>query len=293
MKSTFALLVLALLACTAVQAVHMEEEELDLAATEPSDDSSLLETQWDWVQKYEIEEIPRNRRNRTARAVDPDYPLPANMTIPDVNLEKPIIWKSKQWKKRRADAPIIGGPKNKNFTRVKTTLNLYGGQVEFKKGRTRRGCPCKYKVHNKYRYDHEYYPKKLKHKRRHCGCHKKKDKKPKLPPVLPEYYPHKRKYNATKLHKKPCKKKPTHRVRLVPEYYPPKPCAKGTKCWWKKHKAWCIKHGIPLGKKRLFKKKITPEYYPKKVLTKQERHAKRLIAKGINPYAAPAAPVAA
>jgi len=141
---------------------------------------------------------------------DPNAKIPANMTIPDLRLNKPIIYERPLPKHHPdRDLPIIGSlPKNTTLKKIPVTKNLYGGMVEWKRGITKFGCPCKHRSKKKYRYDAEYKPRKHKGKKRHCRCHKK-HRKPKLPPVLPEYYPKKKKHTNLKKFKKILQEK-TH-----------------------------------------------------------------------------------
>jgi len=209
---------------------------------------------------------------------DPNAPIPANMSIPDIRLNKPIIYEPKLHRNHPdRDLPLIGKLEKKHLKlkKINITTNLYGGVVEWKRGITKFGCPCKHRKKNKFRYDAEYKPRKNKHKKR-CRCHRK-HRKPKLPPVLPAYYPKRH----SKKHKKVCVKRRRHRKhKVAPEYYPKR----------KHHKKFSIKKHIKKCLRKFRPKKISPEYYPSKKLNRKQRHAEWLRERGINPATPNAAP---
>jgi len=193
--------------------------------------------------------------------------VPANITTPAqrnaTKLVQPIIWSGPR--SRDPGVPLTGKPP-KHLKKAHVTKHIFGGAVEFIKGKTRGGCPCKIRAKEKHRYDVELRdrPRKV----RSCRCRKgKKGKKAKrrIPPVIAALYPthHRRggrkgrkgrkarkgkKGKKGRKSRKGCKK--PKREMIKPEY---RPRARKEK---KAHP--CKKDG----KKK--KHHVTPEFYPSK-----------------------------
>jgi len=142
-----------------------------------------------------------------------------------------------------SDEPLTGKLPS-NLTKPHITEHIYGGAVEFRKGRDNNGCPCKEVKPEKYRYDTEFKAEKAKKTKCSCGK-KKKGKKSKFPPIVAALYPKKNKSKKTK----PCAKTPKKKVeKIAPEYRAAKPKAP--------KKAPCAKPTAPKNAT------IAPEFYP-------------------------------
>lgn len=182
---------------------------------------------------------------------------PAIMTPPADNLKKPIIFApAPAANSTDADAPLTGAAPA-NLKKAVVTENLYGGAIEFVKGRDHHGCPCRKQLPEKFRYDTQFKAEKKTHKKHHCGCGKKKATKPEdaLPPVIAQLRPRHKKHKKAAPCAKPVAAAP--KPQIAPEYYPKKvkkvaaaPCAK------------------PVAAKPAT---IAPEFYP----TRAERRARR------------------
>jgi hypothetical protein len=251
MRTVAFVLFMALLAATAVSALRTE-----VRLREPTAEMELVD------ESSFVEQAP-------VAAPAPLVPaepvsVPANTTKPAANLKKPIIFLNRTHTPKDPSEPLTG-PVPKKLKKAAISKNIYGGAVHWKKGRDRNGCPCKRQVAEKYRYDAQYKPEKVKFSTK-CCCKKKKNKKPKLPPVVAELYPKKpkkhrkggkngKKGNKGKKGKKgkkhhPCAKPKAKKPKIAPEYYPAKP---------KKHK----KKKAPCHKKAPKKNAtVTPEFYP-------------------------------
>lgn len=184
---------------------------------------------------------------------------PAIMTPPADNLKKPIIFApAPAANSTDADAPLTGAAPA-NLKKAVVTENLYGGAIEFVKGRDHHGCPCRKQLPEKFRYDTQFKPEK-KARKHHCGCGKKPAPKPEdaLPPVIAQLRPRHKKHK--KVAAAPCAKPVAAPApaQIAPEYYPKKvkkvaaaPCAKP----------------VAAAKPAT----VAPEFYP----TRAERRARR------------------
>jgi hypothetical protein len=169
--------------------------------------------------------------------------VPAVMTKPSDNLKKPIIFAPTPAPNTpEADAPIFGVVPEK-FKKSAVSENIFGGVVEWTKGRTPQGCRCRQQVPEKYRYDAQF--KKERPQLTACGCPvpapKPEDALPPIiaklkrerPPVqnvtcpivkapvptkiVPQYYPYKRRKDVPKPCPAPTPAKP---VTIQPKFYP-------------------------------------------------------------------------
>lgn len=178
-----------------------------------------------------------------------DTYTPAIMTKPADNLKKPIIFAPKPAAgSADADAPLTGAAPA-GLVKAVVTANLYGGAIEFKKGRDANGCPCKKQLPEKFRYDTQFRAAAKAAPASKCGCAPKPAPKPEdaLPPVIAQLRAEPKKVAAPA----PCAKKVAAPAApsVAPEYYPkkakvaaPAPCAKP------------VAAAAPA--------KITPEFYP-------------------------------
>lgn len=192
------------------------------------------------------------------------------------SLKKPIIFSPPVAPNSPdADAPLTGAPP-KNLKKSVVTEHIFGGAVEFKASRTRGGCPCRKQLPEKFRYDTEFKPERVKQPRCPCARRKRKhSKKGKLPPVIAALYPDRNatlfRANATA----PClKANVTAPVveKIAPQYYPKRPSRRALKKALAAKKAACAKNAEALKKKR---ETITPAFYPPRPVKKSRKHGKK------------------
>jgi len=189
-----------------------------------------------------------------------DISAPAIIGPAGAGFSKPIIFApTPAAGSADADAPLTGAAPA-TLKKAVITTNLYGGAIEFTKGRDNSGCPCRKQLPQKYRYDAQFKKDAPAAPAGPCGCAKPAPKpEDALPPVIAQLRPKKVKAAAPA----PCAKAPAAPapVQIAPEYYPKKakkvaaaPCAKPVAA-------------APA--------KITPEFYP----TRAERRAKKAARK--------------
>jgi hypothetical protein len=191
-----------------------------------------------------------------------DEYTPAIMTPAPSTLKKPIIFApAPPAGTTDADAPLFGAPPT-NLKKANISENIYGGVVEFAKGRDGRGCRCRKQLPEKYRYDAQF--KKDVVPTTPCGCPivapKPEDK---LPPVIARLYPVPKNTTNTTA---PCPKPEPVVVKIAPKYYPKRqgPRALARAAAAAALAANCTKPApAPVH--------ITPKFYP----TRSERRARR------------------
>jgi hypothetical protein len=152
--------------------------------------------------------------------LNPPKTYPAIMTKPADNLKKPIIFDPTRHGTKGVvtDEPLMGTPPAA-LKKSAVSTNIFGGAIEYVRGRhPQTGCACRKQKPEKFRYDTEFKPEKVKQPRR-CGC-KKKEKKPLIPPVIPEMKPVPPKVKKGKL--VPCAKPAKKKETIAPEYKPKK-----------------------------------------------------------------------
>jgi len=150
-------------------------------------------------------------------------PVPAIMTKPAKTLTKPIIFSpTPAVGSVDVDAPLFGAPPA-NLKKANVSENIYGGVIEFTKGRDHHGCKCRKQLPEKFRYDAQFKPDAPVLKFTKCGCPIKAAKpEDKLPPVIASLYPkrHHHHHNSTNS-TGPCPKPKAPVVqKIAPAYYP-------------------------------------------------------------------------
>jgi len=199
-----------------------------------------------------------------------------NTSVPVTSPPAPTLKPALIYPSRRGgdpNSPLTGTPPA-NLKKAVITKHIYGGAVEFRKGRDGNGCPCRERVPEKHRYDIELKDRPKKEKK--CKCAKKKQgkkgkreskrlRKAGIPPVVAKLYPQRRrsgrKGKKGKRKLKPCKKEhKKKKAHITPEYKPAKA---------KKHKKNCKKH-----KKK--KATIAPEFYPPR---RHHKHKGKIVKK--------------
>jgi len=180
---------------------------------------------------------------------------------PAAGLKKPIIYTPPAPRHApKTDSPLTGAPPA-NLKKVNVTENLYGGSIEWRRGKDGNGCPCREKVGN-FRYDAQFKPRRFNRtgrwNRTRCGCNKPTAAPSPLPPIIARLK--KRAYNGTR-HNRTCHKpKPKPVEKVVPLYYP------------KKNKKHRKHHKKPCNATTPVKPPtIQPQFYP----TWAERRARR------------------
>lgn len=202
-------------------------------------------------------------------AQQPEEYTPAIMGKPAASLKKPIIFApAPPAGTPEADAPLFGAPPA-TLKKANVTENIYGGVVEFAKGRDGKGCRCRKQLPEKYRYDAQFKKERKALKTTPCGCPVAAPPKPedKLPPVIARLYPVR---NATLNATAPCPKPAAPVVqKIAPSYYPkgrgPRALARKAAKALKKGAAPCPKPA-PVAPAH-----VTPQFYP----TRSERRANR------------------
>jgi hypothetical protein len=189
-----------------------------------------------------------------------DEYTPAIMTKPAATLKKPIIFAPAPAGGVDVNSPLFGAPPA-GLKKANISENIYGGVVEFAKGRDARGCRCRKQLPEKFRYDAQF--KKERKVVGPCGCPivapKPEDK---LPPVIARLYPIRANTTNTTA---PCPK-PAEPVvvKIAPKYYPKRKGPRALAAEAAKLAA-CLKPApaAPVH--------ITPKFYP----TPAERRARR------------------
>lgn len=102
----------------------------------------------------------------TAQAPADDY-TPAIMTPAPSSLKKPIIFAPAPPTGSDADTPLFGAPPA-TLKKANISENIYGGVIEFAKGRDANGCRCRKQLPEKYRYDAQF--KRERKAVTPCGC---------------------------------------------------------------------------------------------------------------------------
>jgi len=216
--------------------------------------------------------------NTVSPAPAVDTYTPAIMTPPSSSLKKPIIFDASASLPGAvdADAPLIGKPPA-NLKKSVVTEHIYGGVVEFAKGRTAGGCRCRKQLPEKFRYDTQFKRDYNATAVTPCGCPAKPAPKPEdaLPPVVAALYPHRHRHNATRNATAPCAAPKPVVQKIAPSYYPHRKSARALAKEAAAAAAPCAKNAtaaVPAT--------ITPSFYPAKHRrsrkgSKKERRAAR------------------
>jgi hypothetical protein len=198
--------------------------------------------------------------------------VPAIMTPAPTNFKKPIIFAPVAPASTvDGDVPLTGTPPA-NLKKANISENIYGGVVEFARGRNYNGCPCRLNVPEKFRYDAQFRKPfnltqwRLRNNGTRCGC-PPKIKKPEdaLPPVVAVLRKRHRQRNTTLV---PCRRNVTAPVpvKIAPEYYNRRLSRKERAA---KKAAWLAKQGC--AKNATLPTTVQPKFYP----SRQERRARR------------------
>jgi len=197
----------------------------------------------------------------TAQAPADEY-TPAIMTPAPSTLKKPIIFApAPPAGTPDADAPLFGIPPT-TLKKANISENIYGGVIEFAKGRDNNGCRCRKQLPEKFRYDAQFKRERKVNATGPCGCApapapQPLDKFPLIARLKP--VPANTTLNATA----PCPKPADPIVvKIAPKYYPKR---KGPRALAKEAAKNCPKPAAPAVTH------IAPKFYP----TRSERRARR------------------
>jgi len=212
--------------------------------------------------------------------------VPAIIGAAPAGFKKPIIFApAAPASTADGDVPLTGAPPA-NLKKANVSENIYGGVVEFARGRNYNGCPCRLNVPEKFRYDAEFRKPfnltqwRLRNNGTRCGCGPRPKPRPEdaLPPVvavLRKRHHHRR--NTTLV---PCRRNVTAPVpvKIAPEYYNRRLSRKERAA---KKAAWLAKQGC--AKNATLPTTVQPKFYP----TRTERRARRKARRAAKAAAAP------
>jgi hypothetical protein len=196
----------------------------------------------------------------TAQAPADEY-TPAIMTPAPATLKKPIIFApAPPAGTADADAPLFGVPPT-TLKKANISENIYGGVIEFAKGRDNNGCRCRKQLPEKFRYDAQFKRERKVAATGPCGCAVPPPAQPlDRIPIIARFYPVRANTTNTTA---PCPKPAEPIVqKIAPGYYPKR---KGPRALAKEAAKNCPKPAAPAVVH------IAPKFYP----TRSERRARR------------------